>query len=267
MPIHKYQDQFRLKKRKQKLFKFSIFAGGIFLVLIGLVYILFFAGFFDIRVVNINGPDDLAKIEITNQVQSWLDTRIWGIRRRANSIMFKTDGLKGLLSSEFLKINGLKISKKSRHELDVNIEERKPVGIWCFIKGTKCFYFDSKGVAYEEVPNSEGFIFTKIIDKKNSQVELGSMVAPNQWLDSIVLASNLLKIGTLNPIKFEIPENSYNEFNAQVSQGWKILFNTSTDIKGQVDSLFEFLKGKNFPNTKINFEYIDLRIQDRIYYK
>lgn len=267
MAIHKYTDQLKARNRKKKLTIIYSFLGGGFLVLGGVVYFLFFARLFDIRTVTINGPDNLPKTEIAGQINSWLDARIWGIKHRSNSLIFRADRLENILANQFLRVESLHISQKSKHEVEVNVIERQPDGIWCFSKDNKCFYYDSSGLAYEEVPDSEGFIFTKVTDGLHDDPGLGSKIVQESWLKNITVASDLLKKGGLDPVKLVIPENSLDEFDAQVAQGWKIFFSTSTNITDQVNSLFEFLKNKKSSNPGISFEYIDLRIQDRIYYK
>ncbi len=267
MSTHKYQDQFRIKKRKQRVFKLSVFAGGIFLVLAGFIYVLFFADFFDVRLVAVIGSDNLPKTEISDKINTWLDERIWGIKRRDNYLVFPVEKLSGLLTNQFLKIKSVNISKKSNHDFEVNVSEHQPDGIWCFAKNSKCFYYNTEGVAYEEVPDSEGFIFTKVVDSKNDNIQIGAKVALDLWLRDIKLAHDLLKKGELNPIEVTIPENSINEFDIKVSQGWLIYFSTLTDISGQINALFSFLKNKLVADKQIDFQYIDLRIEDRIYYK
>lgn len=266
MSLLKYQDQLKLKNRNKKLLKFSAISGSIFLVLAGLIYLLFFAGLFDIRAVMIISAQNMPKSEIENEINNWLDTRSLGIKHRSNSMIFSPAEIVPLLIGQFVKIESLKITRKSRHEILVEIKERQPVGIWCFFKDDKCFYYDQTGLAFEETSDSEGFIYTKVIDQQG-KADLGSQVALDTWVDSVNLAAKLLKKGGLDAAEFVIPKDSADEFQARVSGGWKILFSTATDIGEQINSFLSFLKSKPNLSRQTNIEYFDLTVQDRIYYK
>lgn len=267
MTLLKYQDQLKLKNRRKKLLKFSAILGGIFLVLAGLIYLLLFAGLFDIRNVSVAGLDNLPKSEIKAQAESWLNGQILGIKRRSNYWIFRPGrNLETLLANQSVRVESLKISQISRHEFTVYLKERQPAGIWCFFKNGKCFYYDQTGLAFEETSDSEGFIYTKVIDHQG-ETDLGSQVASDIWVNSLSLAAKFLKEGGLDAAEFIIPENSADEFQARVSGGWKILFSASTNIGEQINSFLSFLKSKPDLGRQTNIEYFDLTVQDRIYYK
>jgi hypothetical protein len=131
----------------------------------------------------------------------------------------------------------------------------------------KCFYFDRNGVAYAEAGQSSGFLILNVADYRGRAIALGSAVASEEWFKNIIAAGELLpKIG-VNAAEFSIPSGSFDEFDAKTAQGWKIMFSTSTDVAKQISSLGVLFRDKLPASVRAGLQYVDLRIQDRIYYK
>ena len=63
-----------------------------------------------------------------------------------------------------------------------------------------------------------------------------------------------------------IIEDEDNDLKINTNEGWYILFDKSRDIRSQLDSLRLILTEKIKEDRK-NLEYIDLRIENRVYYK
>jgi len=80
-------------------------------------------------------------------------------------------------------------------------------------------------------------------------------------------AEELLPRAGVNVAELTIPPDSYDEFDARTAEGWKIMFGNSTNIEEQISALATFLKEKIKPEQRAKLQYVDLRIQDRIYYK
>ena len=64
-----------------------------------------------------------------------------------------------------------------------------------------------------------------------------------------------------------ISKGAINDFYALTSSSWKILLSVDTDISFQIDAMASFIAQKLPADRLAKLQYIDLRIQDRIYYK
>jgi len=66
--------------------------------------------------------------------------------------------------------------------------------------------------------------------------------------------------------KFTIPDKFISDFSAFTSNGYELLFSTDSDVNKQLEVLEIFLaEKKDDPDFKP--QYIDLRINGRVYYK
>lgn len=257
------------------MLKLFLITGLIFLCTAGAVYLLFFAKILDVRTIDISGAEIASQDELKAAVENWLSGGFWGIERNRNLLFLSVRGLVRELTAKFPRIDFAEAKKELPHGLKISITERKPAGIWCFVVSAKsfgntqdkCFYFDKSGVAYAESGWSSGFLVLNVIDYRGMEVNLGSRVASEEGVGNIIIAKKLLpKIG-IDAAEFSIPSGSFDEFDAETAEGWKILFSNSTDIAKQITSLGILFRDKLPAEKRTGLQYIDLRIQDRIYYK
>ena len=171
------------------------------------------------------------------------------------------------LMARFPKLESARVSKNFPHGISVTTQERKPAGIWCLSGKERCFYFDKNGVAFSATQFSSGFLVLNVLDYRPRELKLGSVVAESNWLINISRTRDLLAGADINISEFVILPNSFDEFYAKTAEGWRILFSNQTNVESQTNALAIFLKEKISPAQRASLQYVDLRIQDRIYYK
>ena len=114
-------------------------------------------------------------------------------------------------------------------------------------------------VSWGQTGKSSGFIYLTVEDQRSGQDRIDKdFFGPiNQVVKGIsgVVVKNI-----------KIPENSFNEFRVYTSQGYYIIFTTEEEIKDQLDVLRIFLNDKK-DDLSFNPQYIDLRVDGRVYYK
>ncbi|MBI2062951.1 MAG: hypothetical protein HYT61_01770 [Candidatus Yanofskybacteria bacterium] len=265
--MQKYKDELKIKKREKIIFQFALFGFVSVVGLIGLTYLLFFSRLLDVRDVKIEVADGL-RADLSKYVDGWLDLGFWNINKRDNILFFSADKLSSHLASQFPKLESVKISKKLPHSLFISSDERKPAGIWCSAVENECYYFDKNGVAFSKTQPSSGFLIINVFDyRQDKNIELGNMVTDEAWLKEIIDAHELLNRAGINIAAFEIPADSFDEFHVKTAENWKIMFSIQTNVEKQISALITFLKEKIRPDQRSSLQYVDLRIQDRIYYK
>ncbi len=265
-----------LARRKQRRF-FLIISGVIilFFTLAGfLIYLLFFTSSMKLTEINLNGLKSVKSEEIfkiSDSIKNKIAFGIVSFKPRNNILFFDTSLLKSRILSEFLVVKDVNISKEFPHKINVEIRERVPIGTWCSM--TNCHYFDQEGVLWGNALRSSGSLLLniddlRILDKKPRMLS-------REILEPIQKAVLDLDTVGIKIKKVSIPAEAIGDFRidsvarlAEVSSvaraGYYILFNNDTDISGQVRILKILLdeKGKEFKP-----EYLDLRIDGRVYYK
>lgn len=159
-----------------------------------------------------------------------------------------------LISSHILQ----KLFEKKPDKVD-----EQEIGIIC--KNT-CFYFNKDGIIFKDAPITSGSLITLVQDYSNRDYKLGDKIVDKSFIDAILeINDNLYAEIGLRVLSFDINSCPVEELKAMTNEGWYILFNLKQDIKSQLLALKVALKEKI--QDRINLQYVDLRIENRIYYK
>jgi hypothetical protein len=271
----KFKDGLTEKRRRVFVLKILFFVGLVITVVGFVLYLLFFSGLLEIKEVSVNGLNKVSSDEFNNRLNDRLNSKWLGLlERQKNVVLFDSDAFRAEVFIAFPEIKNISINKKPPHTLNIDVTERATSGIWCFIDD--CKYFDEEGSVWGEAVKSSGFLILVIDDLRQNIQELDL-----DLLADIMLISERLKEMNIFVNRFVISEDSNGDFTGQaVSNGYavSILFSTDSDISGQLEVLEIFLAEKKDPSAPdpvgeqvddIDFrpQYIDLRINGRIYYK
>lgn len=242
-------NRYQGKPKKNK----KIFLVFVFLLFLGIIYVLFFSPIFKIRDVIIFGNQKTSAEEIKNNL-------ICG-----NIILTSESTIKNQLLDKFPVILELKIHKNLfKRKLEIDIKEREEIGIVC--SSNKCFYFDKEGIVFQNAPITSGSLITIVQDYSNRNYELGDKISNKEFIDTILeINEDLYDETGLKILSFNIDSYPIKELKAITHEGWYILFSTERNIKNQLLVLKVGLDEKI--KNRSNLQYVDLRIENRIYYK
>lgn len=260
-----FRDDLAEKRRKTFVLKILFFIGLTIAIISLIFYFIFFSGFLDIKEVSVNGLDKVNKEEFNNRLDQKLNSKWFGLfEHQKNVIFFDSNTFRTEALYAFPEIKEISVNKRLPHTLNINVIERETVGIWCFLRG--CKYFDDKGNTWGETIKSSGFLILNVEDlRQDRQGEidkslLGNLLSVLEYLKGLNIFIN----------KFVIPNDFFGDFKVVTSLGFYLLLNTDSDIKEQLEILKIFLVEKqkeSSPAGGFKPQYIDLRINGRIYYQ
>lgn len=269
---NKYGDNLARKKRHSFFLKIGVIL-CILLILSGVsFYFLFFSNFLQITEQIVEGLQTLKSDEVYTILDSTINQSFLGIsvfKPQKNIFFFSDEFVVNKIRSDFAVVEKVKIIKNYPHKIIVQIEERKPVGIWCFNSNgstsfitSECRYFDQYGVLWGQALKSSGSLFLNIDDQRLYEM-YPKKIDPlfQEAFNQVVASFDKLSIAIR---KIIIPNDSVNDFHVYVAKGYYLLFNVDSEVSKQIESLEIFLanKGDDFMA-----EYVDARISGRIYYK
>lgn len=259
----RYKDNLALKRRRRFIFKMFILAILLLATVAAAVYFLFFSGYLLISNLSVRGLNEPNSNLVESKVKSIMLEKKFYLPLSRNILFFNPDKYLAILSSEFPFLILESVEKKLPRSITINAKEREPIGIWCFNISDKCLYFDSNNATWEASIKSSGFLIVLIDDMRDNPPE---EIIEDIYFDPVNKISNSLKEIKIAVKKIIIPQNSFNEFWAETERGYKIMFNIGTNLDNQVQALNLFLEEKK-DDPEFNPEYIDLRIEGRIYTK
>jgi len=191
------------------------------------------------------------------------------------------------------------LAQKAEAGLEIFFEERESIGIWCQIeeiakeeqlneeqlieetrktekeeiiaqpKIKKCFYIDQEGIVFKESPLISGSLVLNIYSSRDKEVNLRQQVLSPETIDFILtVREKLPKIKTTAGLSWQMNNFrvvSLGDLRLTMAAGWQIYFNPTYSAESQLRSL-EMVLEKQIKETT-SLEYIDLKIDGRVYYK
>jgi len=305
MQSHFYLAQVR-KEKKRRLLKLKIY-GGLFIffaLIVGAVYLIVYSPLLKIKQINVECAltnTEEAQIckdkdKITADLKDFFvhqskitrflgpdNILIWNNKKNDEILKTYPKLLQVLITKDYLE-----------RVIKIEFKEREKFGIWCqktqIARGSgiinadqhadpreisdlqkeisegsaSCWWFDKKGILFEEAPLIEGNLINKVDDFSGRTLKIGEPVLEEKLFSNLikifeVLEKSDLKIKSLRLEKLELQEIVANPLNNSFP---KIYFSLRIDPKFAI-AVLESLK--NLGLEKI--EYIDLRVENRAYYK
>lgn len=290
-----------IKKKKKKSYKKFIF-GGLFFCLVGAVaYFLIWSPFFWIKEIKISAekePMHYSFAEIEEIAKEQIENKFFYFIPQKSIALVSTEEIKKNILERFSEIRSADVVKKAPSILKINIEEREGVGIWCSYsedasesrsledsdelseeasigsieerKIEDCFKIDREGVIFKESPLIGGNLVLNIYSAKNSSAKIRDEVIPPKVINFILTAKEgLSKIKVAErtfPAVVNFEFVSIEELRAKTIQGWWIYFNPAVLANLQINTLETVIDNEIKGDLSL-LEYIDLRIEGRVYYK
>lgn len=224
------------------------------LVLIGIfVWWVFGSSFFKVKEIIINGS-------LNPEVQSEIDSF-----KGKNILTFVLGNTEKQLAQKQSSIKEINILRGIPDTLKIDVTVRKPVLLWK--SQDKTYLLDENGIAFLEGEgvsvNDQGIKLFLVNDTSNMTVEPGKQIVTSEFVN---FANDLARLAPekvlLNIGEMRIAETTFN-IEADTDQGFKIKLDTTRSVEPQLDVLKKIIDQYR---DQIH-EYVDLRVEGRVYYK
>jgi len=253
------------RKRKKKKIRGLIFIICLFfLILAGIFFVLFR---FKIKTLEISGNREVS----AEEVRSVLNYK--------NIFSATEDKIKNDLFKKFPQILELEVSRDmAKRGIEIKIKEREEFGIICRAEKIKqenieidqtqnCFYIDKNGVIFKDAPQTSGSLVILIKDYSNRDYKLGEKIFEEKIMNFILETKDFLSSEVdLKIVDFNILSFPPDDLKVVIDEGWYILFNLQKEAGDQLSALKAVLDEK-IKDKRNELDYIDLTIENRVYYK
>lgn len=250
------------KRRRFMLYTVLGVLGGL-VVLAGVGYWVIFSNFFTIQEIKAEGIEKINREEFFKKLDEYKKKKVLGFLNVEHNLLFfdKRKVMADIIAA-FPIFEEVSINKNFPGSIIISVKERNAFGIWCFgIEPDQvCQYFDESGYAWGSALKSSGTLLVSVEDEtaasNNPNINPG-------LIKTIASIYNDLSKTNIKLIKIVIPQNSIDELRAYTLDGYYLIFSTIRPIDEQTHALSIFLTQKE----DRTFQYIDLRVKDRIYFK
>jgi len=228
---------------------------------------LSFSNFLGVGEVIVEGNKEVSTTAIQARITASTVVPVLGLFSRQNTLSYPKEELKEILVFEFPKIELVEIDvKPTKHSVIVSIVERTDYARWCNELGEQkmCYRVDPTGFVFENesaISNDKVTFFGGIEDSSRAPLRL--FIAPKYFVEVTQLLEDLKKINLhVNTFTFE-GEDARIIF----SEGWELRVALDKNIDATVTNLEAILSENSLRERLNELLYIDMRFDERIYYK
>lgn len=255
-----YFDQDSLIKKRRKIrIRVYFSAAALFLAFIALVYILVFSPIFKVDGFTVTGNHRVS----AETALALLKPQV--VRGTISSFFSWNNFLawqRGEIDLTGTALAGATIKKDwLKRSINITVRERERLGIWC-IEGENCYWLDNNGIVFEEAPVTEGSLILKVYDLQKSDLRLGFPVIEERFINNLTgILKNLSQLAVA--IKKISLDRKLQELRVETYDGADILFSIRFDPMPNIESFQKLSETLDLRQ----IDYVDLRIDNRIYYK
>ncbi len=251
----------RKKKRRVRFFLYYFLAA--------LFYSVFFSGYFAIRHISFFGTEAIAENDARKAMDVIMDESalFWSYKR--NIFLFSAASAERVLQKNFPRIETVHIVKKFfQRAITATITERQPAGITCGkTENAPCFYFDKNGIVFDSAPIITG---ATVLLVKDDGLPPPSALPLAHYTKSAIIFMQDAKQAAYDIAGVTIASysflNEYGDIEAVTLNGYTILFTMERDFSPQVRVVKNLLT-LEIKERVSKLDYIDLRVENRAYYK
>ncbi len=243
-----------------------------FLVFVGVAgYVFLFSGFLNISNREFSTTEKINSQKLSDQLNAWLGEKYLNLVPKNNLLLLNENYLNNLFTQKFGIVKKIKIIKQFPDRIKIIVEERNPLIVLENSQGR--FILDDAGGTYPyDFFDSSGFDLTILPILKETDAERAFSFENNSGMDYLEfifkVKDKLEKLLDI-PVEKEMTVSKIisGDVFFKTQEGWQLYFNKSVTIDKEIEMLRIVLKEKIEEKKRPELEYIDLRINNKVYYK
>ena len=267
----------KIKNRQQAVRKnpvahsFWLYRLAALLFLVTLIYVLFFSPQLEITFIRISGLNRVSEGSVRSVVDNKLSEKYLGFIAKNNLLIFRPSMLGKDLVGQFKYIQDVQINKVFPHTIEIIVKERKLSMLFC---GTSaCYTLDENGISYpaanftqEELAKED---LITLNDSGGSQFDGEERPLEVDFRTFVLGIGSSVQDETGLVLKktYETTNRMSGDLKVETNDGLQIYFNESVGLEKSAATLRAVLENKIAKEQQKDLEYIDLRVDNKVFYK
>lgn len=250
----------RRKKRRARLAMVSV---GALVILLAIVVGLTHLPFLQVREVQVSGTQTLASTTVALYIEQQIAGYYLFVVPKRNIFIYPKRAIADGLLKRFPELRAADVHAGNFHTIEADVVEREPKALWC--ASQDCYLMDQGGVVYARAEGDDGFVAYR------GHTEGSGL--PRQYLTADRFESLFALVDAVSQKLPESPVVSVavdaaQDAEATLLNGFVLKFALG-DAGGDVFERFTLAltSGPFAEHSLGEFEYLDLRFGDKLYYK
>ena len=257
----------KLRARKRR--RFVRLAAGLIVFLLftssGLVGLTYLSSL-QIKDVAVSGAQTLSSGTVETFARDRLSGEYWYVFSKSNIFLYPKQQIAADLIKAYPVLASADVHAVDFHTIAVNLVEREPRALWC-TQDERCLFMDENGVAYGEAPTFSEPVYLSYYGTTTGEALPKQYLTPEQFQSLSALVDALAqKISDSAIVAVDVDTNK--DVSVRFANSFTLRFALS-DAGGDIFERFSLaLTSEPMKAHKLtDFEYLDLRFGDKLYYK
>jgi len=261
--------EFHERKERQRRILLCFIVLATVIIVVGPILILRIKSLL-ISTIQINGNEVTDSQDLEAIVAHDLSGNYLWVIPRSSALLYPANKIKSDILSAIPRINRVDISLTNAHSLSIVIHERTPFALYCKqivdIKNpSDCYFLDSSGYIFSIAPAFSGGVYMVYSNDPTFDTPLRQQFMPSTQFKGLTdFVGNLSHI----PLSPKIFVAKTDEYDLLLPSGTTVMWKPSQNLDAVYSNLSTFLTDPSLDKSTIsNFLYIDLRFDDKVFYK
>lgn len=243
----------------------------ILLFLGAIVYSIFFSQFLAVTKIEINGTENLDPAEIRKIAEDEIAGNFFNFIPRNNILLVSKEAFEKNILDKYKYAEKVEIKKEFPDKLTIQIKERKFSFVFC--AGATCAIVDSQGTVFTEADFEKNELgennLPVFYDDGNLSFAFGEVIFSQEYMDYLVGIGEKVKseLGIDMERELRTPQIASGDIRAKTIEGWQVFFDKNIPLEKEINTLRIVLENKIEKDKRSELEYIDLRTENKVYYK
>ncbi len=264
--LHSTRGEFvarRPRAQRRRMFVVILVSLALAAAIGGAVYLVWFSNVFTVTGISVEGARLTDSDEVLRTLANKLDTRPLLPR------LFKRENI--LYWPHSLEMHGEELNEPAidsvtlhtdlaRKIVSIVVHEREFAGVWC---ADRCVGFDPQGIAYFDTPDLEGSLLLNIQDASTTAPALGTRVLPGAQFDHMMRTVDAVRRAGIAITRVTVRDADLREWAIYPVRGGPLLLSFDF-VPNELDKVLKNIVEHADWNA---LQYVDLRVENRVYYK
>ncbi len=261
------QSKLRARRRRQKLFA-GLRILAVIVLAAGLVVGVLWLPHMRVTKVVVEGAEGSTAKAIEAAAAKHLVGTYSFLFPKNNILIYPKSAITEALQTQFPRLAEIDVHANTIRTIGITVRQRVPKSVWCGLtpqSRVPCLLMDEDGVAYEAAASFDGTVYTEYFGTTTG-------AAPKQYLTPEQFHSLTALVQAFKDKEGEsiarVAVDEQKDVRATFDSSFTLMF-TATEDGGEVYERFLLAKtAEPFASRPLSdFEYLDLRFGDRLYYK
>jgi hypothetical protein len=261
--------EFHEKKERQRKIRLAAIVLLVLIIVIGPVLLVRNKHLL-ISTIQITGNQVTASTDIESIVANDLSGNYLWVIPKSSALFYSKQKIKNDILHAIPRISAVNVSLSTAHSLSIVVDERTPVALYCTQTSdvqnpSDCYFLDASGYIFSVAPAFSGGVYMIYTSEPALDVPLRSQfLTSDEFMKLTNFIANLSHI----PLAPDVFVAKSDEYDLLLPSGTVIMWKPTDDLDTIYSNLSTFLTDPSLDKSSLgNLLYIDLRFEDKVFYK